>query len=298
MGTSMAKYSQEKTPSQSAAPKVVWSKQPGVGIVERCPPMATPNQKYPMHPPFESARTPSTNIVINENATPAKPSQQFPSQAQAVLIEGYVFPRHKEKRAVRAARILARELEEHNSNHDQETSLSSDMSESSEDDSEEDDRNNDHQEDEASDCSDGDTNVYSAKDLSPFASMWWKVSEMVTPETLGLVAQWYGHRDSMAISTTISKRSTTATATQRGTHHHEQTLPLSSQKTADETHMSRFYLFGSFLMRQMPTIAATSGLVYDRRIQSDLQDLIQTFHLYRALESQDNAYVCTIYDSS
>ncbi|RHY56060.1 hypothetical protein DYB26_005032 [Aphanomyces astaci] len=68
----------------SAGPKVVWAKQAGMGVIER-------------------------DVQIVEHVAPPRPSTDF-STANAVLIEGYVFPAHKGNRAASLKHLTGLEV--------------------------------------------------------------------------------------------------------------------------------------------------------------------------------------------
>ncbi|KDO24368.1 hypothetical protein SPRG_10446 [Saprolegnia parasitica CBS 223.65] len=220
-----------------AQPKVVWSKQPGMGVVER------PSQKP---------------ITIIENKAPAGPSREFPKEEHAILIEGFVFPGHKAKKATKLAKKMKQETA---------PATTEDGNENESDYSSESDSGTDSEmdilgaDDDSSDDSDGNTDVYSAADLPLFATMWMKISEMVTPETLSVVAGWHQR----SIPVTVEVR------------------PISGPEE------DRAHHFGAFLLRQMPSISALSGLPCDRRIQGLLQDLLHTFQLLRPVEAKEKS---------
>ncbi|OQR92407.1 hypothetical protein ACHHYP_03750 [Achlya hypogyna] len=229
----------QATPARSkpkhAQPKVVWSKQPGMGIVERA------NAKP---------------ISIVEHKAPSEPSRDFPSQEHAILIEGFVFPGHKAKKASKTAKAMKEEAKDADAAM-QDEDVSDYTSES--------DSGTDSEmdivgaADDSSEDSEGNTDVYSAADLSLFASMWWKISEMVTPETLAVVASW-----------------------------HHKTIPVTLEvRSISGAEEERFVHFGSFLLRQMAGISAASGLPCDRRIQGLLQELIHTFRLLQPVEAKE-----------
>ncbi|KAF0719441.1 Aste57867_1037 [Aphanomyces stellatus] len=219
---------------QAVAPRVVWAKQPGMGVVEK-------------------------DIQIVEHDKPAKPSTDF-STTNPVLIEGYIFPAHKAKKASKVAKVLTKEaivaaattaaidFEAGGDDDDEQVTSSEDESSGSE---------VDDDDDESAD-SEGNTDVFSAADLSSFATLWWKVSEMVTPATLHLVARW---------STTSAPPSMDA--------------PLASSVDLD----NRRLFFGTFCARQLPAVVAmTTGLRHDRGIHMQLNDVVQTLELRRPLE--------------
>ncbi|KAH9103247.1 hypothetical protein AeMF1_020385 [Aphanomyces euteiches] len=224
---------------KSAQPKVVWAKQPGMGVVEK----NDPTKMTPIVP---------KDVKIVEHSTPAQTSTDF-STANAVLIEGYVFPSHKAKKATKAARQLAKAQREVNPPDDG-VAIVSDEEYTSDDSS--DLSSESDMDDESSEDSEGNSDVYSAADLSPFATVWWKVSEMVTPATLQLVARLHG----------------------------QALPPLEAPLVGNTDQDNRRLLFGSFCHRQLQQVAKATGLSTERGIQLEMNDLIQSFQLMRPLE--------------
>ncbi|ETV77427.1 hypothetical protein, variant 2 [Aphanomyces astaci] len=214
----------------SAGPKVVWAKQAGMGVIER-------------------------DVQIVEHVAPPRPSTDF-STANAVLIEGYVFPAHKGNRASKLAKRLAAasstststttpdplDEEEVFTSDDDDTSSGGDSSAA----------------EESSEDSEGNVDTFSAADLSPFASLWWKVSEMVTPATIQLVARFNGQSNVEYVA-----------------------APVTSSTDLD----NRRLLFGTFCTRQLPfVVQACHALRSDRGVQMNMSDVVQTLHLRQPIE--------------
>ncbi|OQS04037.1 hypothetical protein THRCLA_03686 [Thraustotheca clavata] len=215
--------------SQRPQPKLIWSKEPGMGVVERS------NEK---------------KISIVENKAPANASREFPTGEHAVRIEGFVFPAHKAKKASKMAKKMSREVAETNEDESDYTSES---------DSGTDTEMEILLGDQSSEDSEGNTDVYSMSDLSTFANLWHKVSEMVTTETLVKVASW-----------------------------NNRTIPIICEvKPMSSAMEERLNVFGSFLLRHITAISEVSGLSWDRRVQGLLQELVYTFHLLRPVDAKE-----------
>ncbi|KUF87003.1 hypothetical protein AM588_10001348 [Phytophthora nicotianae] len=76
--------------------KTVWAKTQDLGVVER---------KHSMSVGAPPALEASTS-KLKENASPAAPDRNFPTSEHASLIEGYVFPAHKQKLAKKVEKLV------------------------------------------------------------------------------------------------------------------------------------------------------------------------------------------------
>jgi hypothetical protein len=146
--------------------KTVWAKTQDLGIIER-----KKDRISQLEVPSNLA---SSTPIVKENQYPGAPTRQFPDQTQAVLIEGYVFPAHKEKLAKKVEHAV-----QHNMDYEANDIILSDSDESS---------------DVASSCSSWDISddevdaTFSALELPLFANLWRLFSAWITHETNLLVA--------------------------------------------------------------------------------------------------------------
>ncbi|RHY28426.1 hypothetical protein DYB32_007113 [Aphanomyces invadans] len=205
-------------------------------------------------------------VQIVENTAPPPTSTDF-SQSNAVLIEGYVFPAHKAKKATKLAKQMQSAGPALDTSQDVTTECAEDGEEFTSDEGSSSESSY-VDDDSSSDDSDGNVDTFSAADLSPFAALWWKVSEMVTPTTLQLVATWHGHGNVNPVD-----------------------APIASSTDLD----NRRLLFGTFCMKQMPSVIQACQkesdgrgqsplLTNDRGVQMTMNDIVQTLHLRQPIE--------------
>lgn len=95
-----------KHSSEHPAPgvKTVWSKTSDLGIVERKA-SANPMTEIAVPTTLEA----STGHDLKENTQIQPPDRNFPDAKHAVLIEGFMFPSHKQKLAKKVERLLQQE---------------------------------------------------------------------------------------------------------------------------------------------------------------------------------------------
>lgn len=155
--------------------KTIWSKTSDLGIVERKA-SANPMTELAVPTTLEA----STTHELKENTQPEAPDRNFPDAQHAVLIEGFMFPSHKQKLAKKVERLLQKE-----ENKDSTDIVVSDSDESEDDDSD------------VSDVSSTGSFVLSDFDeeeeislneLPLFSNLWCVFSEWITHETTLVVA--------------------------------------------------------------------------------------------------------------
>ncbi|KAG7390072.1 hypothetical protein PHYBOEH_007164 [Phytophthora boehmeriae] len=96
---------QEVRPPPQA--KTVWAKTTDLSVVERKHSSANP-MSVAVPPALEAA----TSSTLKENEAPAAPDRNFPTAEHAVLIEGYVFPSHKQQLAKKVEKMVKKSQEE------------------------------------------------------------------------------------------------------------------------------------------------------------------------------------------
>ncbi|KAF4318156.1 hypothetical protein JM18_003778 [Phytophthora kernoviae] len=87
--------------------KTVWAKTTDLGVIERKRSSANP-MSVGVPPALEAA----TSTKLKENEAPATPDRNFPTAEHAVLIEGYVFPLHKQQLAKKVEKMVKKSQEE------------------------------------------------------------------------------------------------------------------------------------------------------------------------------------------
>lgn len=163
----------QRAPTQAPRAKTVWAKTADLGIVER--------SATPVRPSVSSA-----SLELKENASPAAPDAQFPDAAHAVLIEGFVFPAHKQKLAKKVESLLQQKeqkLQGAKDDDDDDSLVVSDSDESDVSDAASDASSASFA---LSDCDDDE--VVTLDELSLFSNLWRLLASWITHETHLVVA--------------------------------------------------------------------------------------------------------------
>ncbi|GMG16779.1 unnamed protein product [Phytophthora fragariaefolia] len=172
-------YEDDKSAKQVEAPaalkpaappkaRTVWAKTDDLGVVERK--HSTANAISVGVPP---ALEVATATKLKENETPAAPDMTFPSVEHATLIEGYVFPAHKQKLAKKVEKLVKKSQEDDDnedivvSDSDESDAAASDVSSA-----------------DSFEISDfDDEEVVTLNDLPLFSHLWGLLSNWITHET-------------------------------------------------------------------------------------------------------------------
>ncbi|CAI5725983.1 unnamed protein product [Hyaloperonospora brassicae] len=97
--------------------RLAWAKTQDLGVVERRHSTARPMSAgvrggYGHAPSALSALKGGVSSTLKENEAPTQVDRSFPTREQATLIEGYVFPAHKQKLAKKVEKIVKKSQEE------------------------------------------------------------------------------------------------------------------------------------------------------------------------------------------
>ncbi|TMW65676.1 hypothetical protein Poli38472_008318 [Pythium oligandrum] len=170
-GVSAAGPSSSGARRQTPKAKTVWAKNNDLGVVERL-----------SNPVSDMAMRGQLAPAIRENTSPAAPEQTFPDAQQAVLIEGFVFPSHKE----RLAKKVETKWQDAEETKQSEIVVSDSDAESG--DEYDDDDASSTSSVAMSDFEDEEEELISTDDLPLFINLWRIFSSWITHETTLIVA--------------------------------------------------------------------------------------------------------------
>lgn len=248
----------ERVASQVPKANSVWSKTGDLGIVER---KSTPVDALSV-PPTRAASTPP---VLKENAVPQAPDTQFPDASHAVLIEGFMFPSHKNKLAKKVEKLLQKEESKDDivvSDSDESSDMDSDASSASF-------ALSDFEEDE----------VITLDELSLFSNLWRLFSTWITHETNLVVA-------GVPIPPAPQDNET------------DKPIDEAAARAARYRLQERTAAFSLMLNRPMPQVALKIKLAADRYINQKIADIAKTFSLRDAIDARNSHQVCVSDPSS
>ncbi|KAF1318654.1 hypothetical protein FI667_g13738, partial [Globisporangium splendens] len=237
--------------SPPPAPKAntVWSKTGDLGIVER---KSTPVDALSV----PSALTASAPVALKENETPDSPDKEFPDASHAVLIEGFVFPSHKNKLAKKVEKLLQKddanskdEIVVSDSDDESGSDMDSDASSASF-------ALSDFEEDE----------IISLDELSLFSNLWRLFSMWITHETNLVVA-------GLPIPPKEEDDKPKDDAAARAVRYRMQ---------------ERINAFALMLNRPMPQVARNIKLAADRYVNQKIADITTTFSLRDAIDARNS----------
>lgn len=246
---------------RAAIPKAtsVWSKTNDLGIVERR------TSKFTMS--NDVAAVAASSMVappVKENTNVALPDREFPSAEHAVLIEGFVFPSHKQPLAKKVERLLQKDTGERGSEL-----VVSDSDESGDESSEaESDAGSfvlsDFDEDE----------VVTLKELSHFVNLWRLFSTWITHETNLVVA-----RRPIPVPEKSEERE------------EDKEKIAAAERAAQQVKMERSNAFAMLMNLPMPQAALKLKLPCDRYINQKIYSITSTFSLREAIDGRNSHQV-------
>ncbi|KAL3659610.1 hypothetical protein V7S43_015286 [Phytophthora oleae] len=257
---------QVETPVHKSEPmpkaRSVWAKTQDLGIVERKP--TTANAGSVGVPPALEAATLSQ---LKENESPAAPSRNFPTVEHATLIDGYVFPAHKQKLAKKVEKLVKKSQEEED-NEDDIVVSDSDESDAA-----------------ASDVSSAgsfeisdfdDEEVVTLNDLPLFSHLWGLFSGWITHETtlqvaeLPLPAKEENEGDPDPLIQGPEKLEADA-----------------ARRHARQIRIERWNSLSLMLRRPLPQVALKLKLASDRFANHRIDTITETFTLRDAIDTRN-----------
>uniref|UniRef100_K3WPD5 RNA polymerase II subunit B1 CTD phosphatase RPAP2 homolog n=1 Tax=Globisporangium ultimum (strain ATCC 200006 / CBS 805.95 / DAOM BR144) TaxID=431595 RepID=K3WPD5_GLOUD len=234
----------------------VWSKTGDLGIVER---KSTPVDALSV----PSALTAPSPVALKENETPDAPDKEFPDASHAVLIEGFVFPSHKNKLAKKVEKMLQKddantkdEIVVSDSDDESGSDMDSDASSASF-------ALSDFEEDE----------IISLDELSLFSNLWRLFSTWITHETNLLVA-------GLPIPPKEENEKVRDDAAARAVRYRMQ---------------ERINAFALMLNRPMPQVARNIKLAADRYVNQKIADITATFSLRDAIDARNSHQLLALF---
>ena len=250
-------------------PKVrsVWAKTRDLGIVERR--HSTTNPMAVGVPPAMEATALST---LKENQAPALPDRNFPTVEQAMLIEGYVFPAHKQKLAKKVEKIVKKSQEEDDdddddvivSDSDESDAIASDVSSAGSF--------------EISDFDDGE--VVNLNDLPLFSHLWGLFSNWITHETTLLVAgqPFPATKEEMEDPDPLVGGP-------------DKTEAAAARRRARQIRLERWNSLSLMLRRPLSQVALKLKLASDRFANHRIDTITETFTLRDAIDTHNTHQV-------
>lgn len=261
--TKLEKYGETVTaPTLKLLPmaKAVWAKTQDLGIVERN--YSSANAMSGGVPPALRA---TASIKLKENVTPAGPERTFPTAEHGSLIEGYVFPAHKQRLANKVEKLIKKSQEEDTdgdnlafSDSDESDAAASDVSSAG-----------------SFEISDfDDEEVITLMDLPILSHLWGLFSNWITHETTLVVARLPSltHREesSDAFSSLKWAKKSELDHARRRAHH---------------VHSERWNSLSLMLRRSLPQAALKLELAADRFANHRMDTITRTFELRDAIDT-------------
>lgn len=235
---------QSEQPRSRPAPKAktVWAKTADLGVVER-----------------KSTPVNAASLQLRENSAPQAPDKQFPDASHAVLIEGFVFPSHKQKLAKKVEELLQTD-----ENKERDELVVSDSDES------------------------GDSDVGADSDASSasFALSDFDEDEEITLDELSLFSNLW-----RLLSSWITHETTLVVA--------GRPVPVPEPAAADdaEARAARYRMterrnaFSLMVTRPIPQAAQRVKLAADRYANQKIADISSTFALRDAIDARNSHQV-------
>nr|CCA26850.1 AlNc14C422G11533 [Albugo laibachii Nc14] len=223
----------ECAPSTGLAPartKCVWSKSVEAKVLERS--------------------VPASPIRIIEKAACENKNIEFPTAAQAVLIEGFVFPAHKEKAAKRLENRLAKSVQE------EKVDQGCDTSEESQSDSESSSVCSSDSSDEEADT------IVSTEQLSLFSNVWRLFASWTTRQT----------QEFLVLGKVLSNDESTTDG---------------SDPLRQRTQVERMMAFESILARSICRIPVGNGIFTDISTQKRMSLIVRTLKFPETIDGRD-----------
>lgn len=241
--------------------KQVWAKTEDLGVVERK--HSTANAMSVGVPPALEA---ATSTKLKENESPAAPDRNFPTVEHATLIEGYVFPAHKQKLAKKVEKLVKKSQEEGDddddivvSDSDESDAAASDASSAG-----------------SFEISDFDEEeVVTLNDLPLFSHLWGLLSNWITHETTLLVA---------GLPLPAKEEEGDADPFIQGPDKIEADA---ARRRARQIRVERWNSLSLMLRRPLPQVALKLKLASDRFANHRIDSITETFALRDAIDTRN-----------
>ncbi|GMF09748.1 unnamed protein product [Phytophthora lilii] len=242
--------------------RAVWAKTQDLGVVERK--HSTANAMSVGVPPALEAATAST---LKENEAPAPPDRNFPTVEQATLIEGYVFPAHKQKLAKKVEKLVKKSQEEGDdkddivvSDSDESDAAASDVSSA-----------------DSFEISDfDDEEVVTLNDLPRFSHLWGLLSNWITHETTLLVA-------GLPLPAKEEEKDEADPLIQGP----DKAEADAARRHARQIRVERWNSLSLMLRRPLPQVALKLKLASDRFANHRIDTITETFTLRDAIDTRN-----------
>ncbi|KAG2983145.1 hypothetical protein PC118_g9599 [Phytophthora cactorum] len=237
--------------------KAVWAKTQDLGIVER---------KHSTSVSVPPALEATTSTKLKENASPAAPDRNFPTLEHASLIEGYVFPAHKQELAKKVEKLVKKSQEE-GDNEDDIVVSDSDESDAA-----------------ASDVSSAgsfeisdfdDEEVVTLNDLPLFSHLW------------GLFSNWITHETTLAVAGRPLPAKEEKDATDPLIGGPEKAEADAARRRARQIRTERWSSLSLMLRRPLPQVALKLKLASDRFANHRIDAITESFALREAIDTRN-----------
>jgi hypothetical protein len=241
--------------------KAVWAKTQDLGVVERK--HSTANTTSVGVPPALAA---TTSAKLKENESPAPPDRSFPTVEHAALIEGYIFPSHKQRLAKKVEKLVKKSQEE----GDDDDIVVSDSDESDAD---------------ASDVSSADSfeisdfddeEVVTLNDLPLFSHLWGLFSSWITHETTLLVA-----------GLPLPAKEEEKVDADPWVEGPDKAEADAARRRARQIRTERWNSLSIMLRRPLPQVALKLKLAGDRFANHRIDTITETFSLRDAIDTRN-----------
>lgn len=245
----------------------VWAKTQDLGIVERKHTTATA-VSVGVPPALEAA----TSSQLKENESPAAPDRNFPTVEHATLIDGYIFPAHKQKLAKKVEKLVKKSQEEEDdddivvSDSDESDAAASDVSSA-----------------DSFEISDfDDEEVVTLNDLPLFSHLWGLLSGWITHETTLLVA-----------GLPVPAKEENEGASDPLVQGPEKIEADAARRHARQIRIERWNSLSLMLRRPLPQVALKLKLASDRFANHRIDTITETFTLRDAIDTRNaHQWVC------
>ncbi|KAG7383689.1 hypothetical protein PHYPSEUDO_003368 [Phytophthora pseudosyringae] len=241
--------------------RAVWAKTQDLGVVERK--HSTANAMSVGVPPALEAAT----TTLKENESPAAPDRTFPTVEHAMLIEGYVFPVHKQRLAKKVEKLVKKSQE---AGDDEDDIVVSDSDESDA---------------AASDVSSAgsfeisdfdDEEVVTLNDLPLFSHLW------------GLFSNWITHETTLVVSRLpLPAKEEEKDDTDLWVGGPEKAEADAARRRARQIRNERWNSLSLMLRRPLPQVALKLKLAGDRFANHRIDTITETFILRDAIDTRN-----------
>ncbi|KAF4134498.1 Rtr1/RPAP2 family [Phytophthora infestans] len=247
-------------PASLPKAKTVWAKTQDLGVVER-----KHSASVGVPPALEASIS-----KVKENASPAAPNRSFPTAEHASLIEGYVFPAHKQKLAKKVEEMVKKSQEEEEEEENDEDIVVSDSDESDA---------------AASDVSSAgsfeisdfdDEEVVTLNDLPLFSHLWGLFSNWITHDTTLMVA-------GCPIPVKAEKKDDSDPLIGGP----EKAEADAARRRARQIRTERWNSLSLMLRRPLPQVALKLKLACDRFANHRIDTITETFALRDAIDTRN-----------